>query len=85
MRQERDENRERKSKENRGMKKSREAVPKRRINRCKGPGLSHGYPDTSEKKVIAMIRPKRGRRERRSYVITKVFRSRTGLRLENKE
>jgi len=49
LRRERDEEREREKTENRRMKKSREAVPKRRTNRCKGPGLSHGYPDTRKK------------------------------------
>jgi len=33
--------RRKRSRENRGAKKRREAVPKRRTNRCKGPGLSH--------------------------------------------
>jgi len=65
LRRERDEERE--SKENRGMKKSREAIPKRRTDRCKGPGLSHGYPDTKKEKIMAMRRPEwaeRGRKER---------------------
>jgi len=67
------------------MKKGREAVPKGRTNRCKGPGLSHGFPDTRKKKIMAMRRFERAERGRReSDVITKVFRSRTESRLENK-
>ena len=47
--------------------------------------MSHGYTDTT---ILALRKPKRaerGRRERGSDVITKVSRSRTELRLENKE
>ena len=55
--------------------------------------MSHGYPDTRNKKIMAMRRLERAERRRRreeverggSDVITKVFRSRTELRLENKE
>jgi len=46
------------------MKKSREAIPKRRTNRCKGRGLSHGYPDTRKKKFMAMRIPERAERRR---------------------
>ena len=48
--------------------------------------MSHGYPDTKKNKIMAMRRQERAKRGRReSDVITKVFRSRTGLGLENKE
>jgi len=50
------------------MKKSREAVSKRRTNTCKGLGLSHGYLDTRKKKIIAMRRPERAERGRRERV-----------------
>jgi len=59
LRLERDEERARECRENRGTKKSREAVPKRRTSRYKGIGLSHGYPETRKKKIMAMRRPKR--------------------------
>jgi len=55
----------RESKEDRGTRKSRR-FKKRRTNRCKGPGLSHGYPDTRKKKIMAMRRPKRTDREKDS-------------------
>jgi len=45
------ETRGKRSKENRGTKKSREEILKRRTNRCKGPGLSHSCPGTRKKKI----------------------------------
>ena len=37
------------------MKRRREAIPKRRTNRCKGPtGFGHSCPNTRNKKIMAM-------------------------------
>ena len=68
------------------MKRIMEAISGRRTNKCKGPALSHGYPDTRKKTIMAVRRLERAARGRKeSDVITKVFRSRTELRLENKK
>ena len=47
------------------MKKRREAISKRKTNRCKGPGLSHSCPDMRKKKIMAMGRQERTGRESR--------------------
>ena len=61
---------------NRGAKKRREAIPKRRTNRSKGPGLDYSGPNTRKKEIMAIRRTKRV--ERGSIVRrSDVLRSRT--------
>jgi len=72
------------SRENRGTKRIMGAILEGRTNRCKGPGLGHGLPSMRKKKIIAMGRAERTERGNRD-VITKVFRRRTELRLNNQE
>jgi len=73
---------------NRGAKRRKEAIPKSGTNICKGPGFGHSGPNARKKEIMVVRRvemAERRGRERRSDIITEEFRSRTKLRLENKE
>ena len=60
-------------------------IPELRTNRSKGPSVGHGRPSTRHEKIMPLGLAERGSRNRRSDLIAKVFRSRTELRLKNKE
>jgi len=48
------ERRRKRKRKTRVSKRRREAIPKRRTNRCKGPGLDQSPPNTRKKEIMAI-------------------------------
>src|SRR6218665_2099027 len=70
------------SKENILTQRTGEAIPDRRTNRCKRPGLGHSCLNAMKKRSWQRDQRRGRRKETERWVITKVFRNRTKLRLK---